>query len=62
MNFKTLNCIWKLKKVFLDLSRIEISTLLSFVFSLKFSLNLILRCIKPIKIFVYEILIVGHCS
>ena len=62
MNFKTLNCVWKLKKFFLDLSRIEISALMSFAFSLKLSLNLILRCIKRIKIIVYEILIVGHCS
>ena len=62
MNFKTSNCIGKLKKCFLDLSRIEISALMSFVFGLKFSLNLILRCIKPMKTFIYEILIVGHCS
>ena len=62
MNFKTLNCVWKLKKYFLDSSRIEISALMSFAFSMKLSLNLILRCIKPIKIIVYEILIVGHCS
>ena len=39
MNSKTLNCIWKLKSFFLDLSRIEISVLISFVFGLKFSLN-----------------------
>ena len=39
MNFKTLNCIWKLKRFFLDLSKIEISVLISFVFGLKFSLN-----------------------
>ena len=62
MNFNTLNCIWKLKKFFLDLSRIEISALMSFAFNLKLSFNLILRCIKEIKIIVYEILIVGHCS
>ena len=49
MNFKTLNWVWKLKRFFLDLSRIEISALISFVFGLKFSLNFDSRMHKTHK-------------
>ena len=49
MNFKTLNCVWKLKRFFFDLSRIEISALISVVFGLKFSLNFDCRMHKTRK-------------
>ena len=49
MNFKSLNCIGKLKRLFLDLSRIEISAFISVVFGVKFSLNFDSRMHKTRK-------------
>ena len=57
MDYKNLNGIWKLKEFYRI--NIYIFVLVSFVFSLNFSLNLIFRCIKS---FVFKILFIRDYS